>query len=77
MTWRAGSDQIKPTAPIPAPRPVPGKRRKGTLDRNGLNQPSRRRPEGPSSEENEDAKEHGKNIRRDDDGKDGLIDEYA
>lgn len=81
MIWRA-VDEIKPIAPIPAPRRVPGKRRKGLLDRDEhhdeAGQKPRREPADPGEENRTDLldDEHDAD-QQDDDQQDGLIDEYA
>lgn len=77
MTWRAVVDQIKPTAPVPAPRRIPGKRRKGSLDRDEQDDPHRRGPGKPTDAVDEEAPEEAQEGQQDDDEQDGLIDEYV
>lgn len=77
MIWRAVVDQIKPIAPIPAPRRIPGKRRKGSLDRDEQQDADRRRPARPTDANDDEASTGRQDRRQDDDGKEGLIDEFV
>lgn len=77
MIRRAAVDPIRPIAPIPVPRRIPGKRRKGSLDRDEQQDSDRRGPRTPTDAVDEEVSEAFEDVQHDDDEQDGLIDEYV